>query len=1156
MNTHKRLNIIILLILIIGLTGYSYSIYKTGGNYEINTDIISSGGNDYTSGGNYINNSSLVCFSTFYNLIDSTQVVTGYLPNINNLPLVLLTTPYNYVLFDYNNGILFKWQYSDFDNNTQTKYQVVLSTTSDFTGNNYGSAEVISSTDQWQSGLLPDSTYYWKVRACDNNWYEWNSSTYVCVFSVDTSSPTVTIVNWDVYTSSITVYSSASDAVIGLHLQPYKFHISTSSNFETNITTTTSWREQSSYTFEGLVHETTSYYIKVEARDKFLHISSTWNTILVLPPEIYVVNTTTYSLSIGIDPTGFSPYTQYAIKDIIGQTTYYVWPDGNLLAGSSWAVYSVWTDTIVVKDDEISPNQKHNFYLGVKTSIGETLYDFNIWVSTYTLSEKPEISLFDVHTDSVSIVINPKNNPGWTEYCVKCIVDGTTYYLQSDHGLDFSPVWQTSSTWGQNKCYVIVSTPNFPVDIYVKSRNVLGAETEYSNLVSTWTALVAPEPPTVIGCYENIQLEGQSEPSWQYFTRIFINSRNSGYTQYAILSIGVSKYLNGSGGLSESKFWNSASSWHSGYTNIHNQGIYFGPGQTYTYKITAISVARQEGTEESPLGSATTPSESFPISTQELNDDAIRITWSPVNSQTGVTRYDIYRAPYGSEYSFVTSVSTSVSQFDYEIDGGQPSAPENINTKLHGNSIIISWQKVANPESSLSYSYQVKAVSEVQGSTYTIISSPGSQFTSVTPIIEGYGVYCLTNNTTYYTTSTEITIENLELYKTHHFRIFAISSDDLESESTPVEVYLSYPGGPLQLGTNISGSFRHNGSFIGVPKAPEITIEFNKVVDTTTITQDRIYIRATRDNKNRNLDETIKVPLTISSFDNISVVSLKPYLNYGYKYQIIISSASDLTGQNISAIYEFETLYDFNIDNIIVPNTTTYIEISNPTQTLDDKLYFIVNENLQTTEITKANKKLPDEKLIITTFELSPNNEQQAKIKEFKKYLDITIGYNDKNNDGFVDEDIPKIKVDTLSIWHLDQERSSWMKLPTTIDKVRKILTAKVKHFSIFAIIGALNYSVSDVKCYPVPWIPEDGKYATGTLQDGIKFINLPVEGEIFIYTITGELVKKIEFDQNYEGTVTWLGDNQAGNEVASGVYLWMVKSKENKKTGKLIVIR
>ena len=81
----------------------------------------------------------------------------------------------------------------------------------------------------------------------------------------------------------------------------------------------------------------------------------------------------------------------------------------------------------------------------------------------------------------------------------------------------------------------------------------------------------------------------------------------------------------------------------------------------------------------------------------------------------------------------------------------------------------------------------------------------------------------------------------------------------------------------------------------------------------------------------------------------------------------------------------------------------------------------------------------------------------------------------------------------------------------------------------------------------------------TGTLAGGITFQTNPsggdLQGELFIYTISGNLVEK---DQINSGTTsfTWDGRNASGNYVASGVYLWVLKTPSATKTGKLIVIR
>jgi flagellar hook assembly protein FlgD len=74
-------------------------------------------------------------------------------------------------------------------------------------------------------------------------------------------------------------------------------------------------------------------------------------------------------------------------------------------------------------------------------------------------------------------------------------------------------------------------------------------------------------------------------------------------------------------------------------------------------------------------------------------------------------------------------------------------------------------------------------------------------------------------------------------------------------------------------------------------------------------------------------------------------------------------------------------------------------------------------------------------------------------------------------------------------------------------------------------------------------------------------FNNLPSECEIQIYTINGEKV----WGQTHSdalntgpqnGQERWDGKNHLGQTVASGVYLWHVRSAEDEKTGKLMIIR
>jgi uncharacterized protein DUF11 len=87
-----------------------------------------------------------------------------------------------------------------------------------------------------------------------------------------------------------------------------------------------------------------------------------------------------------------------------------------------------------------------------------------------------------------------------------------------------------------------------------------------------------------------------------------------------------------------------------------------------------------------------------------------------------------------------------------------------------------------------------------------------------------------------------------------------------------------------------------------------------------------------------------------------------------------------------------------------------------------------------------------------------------------------------------------------------------------------------------------------DIMVFPNPFNPN-------TAYEGVlKFDYVPAEAEVKIFTITGELIR------TYTGDglrVTWDGKNEAGEDVVSGVYLYIVDPTEGDKTiDKIFLVR
>ncbi|MFH1335329.1 MAG: two-component regulator propeller domain-containing protein [Candidatus Zixiibacteriota bacterium] len=92
--------------------------------------------------------------------------------------------------------------------------------------------------------------------------------------------------------------------------------------------------------------------------------------------------------------------------------------------------------------------------------------------------------------------------------------------------------------------------------------------------------------------------------------------------------------------------------------------------------------------------------------------------------------------------------------------------------------------------------------------------------------------------------------------------------------------------------------------------------------------------------------------------------------------------------------------------------------------------------------------------------------------------------------------------------------------------------------------IGAPAKDLSEVLPFPNPFILERG-------SEILTFDRLPYESVVRIFSVSGELIKRIKSGNQ------WDGRNQAGELVASGIYLFHIQDSSGKSTlGKIAVIR
>ncbi|MBI4063395.1 MAG: T9SS type A sorting domain-containing protein [Elusimicrobia bacterium] len=99
-------------------------------------------------------------------------------------------------------------------------------------------------------------------------------------------------------------------------------------------------------------------------------------------------------------------------------------------------------------------------------------------------------------------------------------------------------------------------------------------------------------------------------------------------------------------------------------------------------------------------------------------------------------------------------------------------------------------------------------------------------------------------------------------------------------------------------------------------------------------------------------------------------------------------------------------------------------------------------------------------------------------------------------------------------------------------------------------VSAAAAPDIKSAHAFPMPFKPSLG-------HNKITFRGLTARVKIKIYTLSGELVKELEKDNASSQDLVWSPvTNWRGEALASGIYLYVIKTDNDKKTGKLFIIR
>jgi len=805
--------------------------------------------------------------------------------------------------------------------------------------------------------------------------------------------------------------------------------------------------------------------------------------------------------------------------------------------------------------------------------------------STYTDIERAQYVEFSV-VSSTQIAMKARSivngNPSGFSRISEGI-SGISYWCSTSPAVG-PTVFVSSVSWTKTTDYYLVPvslTPNTTYYFKAQSRNALGVETAISGIAdSTATWAATPSTPTlVVATSETIKVAVSP-------------GANPAHTLFAIyMDNPINRYVDSSGNpTSVTPVWRTYSDW-GGSNGITITGLV--KSTEYKVKTRAQSVGGLltdwSGTLTAytlggqPIIENTSPGTQSPSWTnvsvwkfRATNSDSYRWVWNKI-PDTSVS------ADSSSPWDGTTEITcniTSEGNWYFHVGGfsGDPASKTGQTTYgpiKYDNTPpelgSVSCQKSASDPTAIASGDWTR-----EDTPYFYWTEPYSGGSAESPIA-GYSVSfsqdenvtpdtTIDTTNTYYEIVTPITEGGIWYFKVR-------AKDSAGNWSNIQSFTYKFNSGtdrPKVASINPQGR-QINGEWVGVGVSNTIIITFDRAMDKDT-TEKSVELYAIRDKNGNTIFANISGSALYNSQTYQVVFTPSAPLLKNYTYKIIVTAtAKDAMGNNLSSASEltFKTVLDTELSNtVIAPDEKTRVEVdATAVPQTSGGFYIVINVNPSSAPIVtdsaliteavsrpasandKFSKIIPSTIREFVAYDVSGNQ-----IKTFDADVTITIPYPDVDRDGIVDGSSPKVQAKCLKIAYLNESTKEWEELKSTVDADKRTVSARTRHFSVYAIKGAANKDVSQAYGYPVPFDASKG-------DTEIKFgvtpqATLPSNCKIRIYTISGALVTTLEPDEGAPEAV-WNLKNSEGQPVASGVYIYVIDNTEGaRKTGKLMIIR
>jgi hypothetical protein len=353
-----------------------------------------------------------------------------------------------------------------------------------------------------------------------------------------------------------------------------------------------------------------------------------------------------------------------------------------------------------------------------------------------------------------------------------------------------------------------------------------------------------------------------------------------------------------------------------------------------------------------------------------------------------------------------------------------------------------------------------------------------------------------------------------------------------------------------------------DGILYGFKPEDSVRVFFNNEMTSTTLPS-AVTVTAVVDSQGNTLSASQAYNLIYSATEQAAYVSLGAGWPKGTQFRLTVSTdAKEINGQFLTTFstVDFATARDFLAPNVVVSPAEPGLKVEIPAGAFDGDYSVTISTGVDTPAIRVADAAMaanmgadsrPFKNASIVAYGPGMARWETNLLAE----ASIIIPFADTNGDLNVDNTYPIIRSKTLRMWRLDEDAELWVRQPRTfLDLANKRVILPTEHFSTYALAGSADTDCSLSYAFPVPFRPAGGNPGRyGSWADGIRFTNLPSYGRVKIFTVSGELVRDMDIRDNPQ---RWDVKNQTGEVVASGVYIWEITSGQNRKTGKLMVVK